>query len=95
MTVIYSGQIVIVIQKQNNKDIDVIILRDFRTIINEELIYAIKRLNNHPRKKLRVKTPSQSFFKQNVSIISVLTVPAECWENYQILYSLFESNVLF
>ncbi len=37
--------------------------RDFRTITDEELIHAMKRLNNRPRKRLGFKTPNQVFFK--------------------------------
>jgi len=36
--------------------------RDFRTIIDEEIIHAMKRLNNRPRKRLGFKTPNQVFF---------------------------------
>jgi len=36
--------------------------RDFTTIKNEEIIQAIKRLNNRPRKCLGFKTPNQVFF---------------------------------
>lgn len=36
--------------------------RDFRTIVDKELIYAMKRLNNRPRKRLGFKTPNQVFF---------------------------------
>ena len=38
--------------------------RDFRTIIYEEIIHAMKRLNNRPRKRLGFKTPNQVFFNQ-------------------------------
>ena len=33
--------------------------RDFRTITDKELIHAMKRLNNRPRKRLGYKTPNQ------------------------------------
>ena len=36
--------------------------RDFRTITDKELIRAMKRLNNRPRKRLGYKTPNQVFF---------------------------------
>ncbi len=36
--------------------------RDFRTITDGELINAMKRLNNRPRKRLGFKTPNQVFF---------------------------------
>jgi len=36
--------------------------RDFTTITNEEIIRAIKKLNNRPRKCLGFKTPNQVFF---------------------------------
>jgi len=36
--------------------------RDFTTITNEEIIRAIKKLNNRPRKCLEFKTPNQVFF---------------------------------
>ncbi len=36
--------------------------RDFRTITDGELINAMKRLNNRPRKRLGFKTPNQIFF---------------------------------
>jgi len=44
--------------------------RDFRTVIDEELIHAMKRLNNRPRKRLGFKTPNQVFFGWNVPIFS-------------------------
>ena len=36
--------------------------RDFRTITDEELIHAMRRLNNRPRKRLGYKTPNEIFF---------------------------------
>jgi len=44
--------------------------RDFRTITDDEIIHAMKRLNNRPRKRLGFKTPNQVFFgiKQNVAL---------------------------
>jgi len=36
--------------------------RDFRTITDKELIHAMKRINNRPRKRLGYKTPNQVFF---------------------------------
>jgi len=44
--------------------------RDFRTITDDEIIRAMKRLNNRPRKRLGFKTPNQVFFgiKQNVAL---------------------------
>jgi len=44
--------------------------RDFRTITDEELIHAMKRLNNRPRKRLGFKTPNQVFFGRNIPILS-------------------------
>jgi len=37
--------------------------RDFRTIIDEELIMAMKKLNNRPRKTLGFLTPNEVFFE--------------------------------
>ncbi len=44
--------------------------RDFRTITDEEIIHAMKRLNNRPRKRLGFKTPNQVFFgdESNVAL---------------------------
>jgi len=39
--------------------------RDFRTITDKELIHAMKRLNNRPRKRLGYKTPNQVFFGES------------------------------
>jgi transposase, IS30 family len=36
--------------------------RDFRTITDSEIIHAMKRLNNRPRKRLGYKTPDEVFF---------------------------------
>ena len=36
--------------------------RDFRTITDKELIHAMRRLNNRPRKRLGFKTPNEVFF---------------------------------
>jgi transposase, IS30 family len=46
--------------------------RDFRSISDKELIHAMKRLNNRPRKRLGFKTPNQVFFNQlsNVALKS-------------------------
>ncbi len=42
--------------------------RDFRTITDEELIHAMKRLNNRPRKRLGFKTPNQVFFGESYTV---------------------------
>jgi len=42
--------------------------RDFRTITDNELIHAMKRLNNHPRKRLGFKTPNQVFFGESYNV---------------------------
>ena len=42
--------------------------RDFRTITDEELIHAMKRLNNRPRKRLGFKTPNQVFFGKTSNV---------------------------
>lgn len=44
--------------------------RDFRTITDNEIIHAMKRLNNRPRKRLGYKTPNEVFFGRNVPILS-------------------------
>ena len=44
--------------------------RDFRTITDKELIHAMKRLNNRPRKRLGFKTPNKVFFVRDVPILS-------------------------
>ena len=38
--------------------------RDFRTITDEELIMAMKKLNNRPRKTLGFLTPNEVFFER-------------------------------
>jgi IS30 family transposase len=38
--------------------------RDFRTITDEELIMAMKKLNNRPRKTLGFLTPMKYFLKE-------------------------------
>ena len=45
--------------------------RDFRTITDEELIFAMKRLNNRPRKRLGFKTPNQVFFGNEKEVLNV------------------------
>jgi len=42
--------------------------RDFRTITVGELIQAMKRLNNRPRKRLGYKTPNQVFFGKESTV---------------------------
>jgi len=42
--------------------------RDFRTITDDEIIFAMKRLNNRPRKRLGFKTPKQVFFNQSTNV---------------------------
>ncbi len=42
--------------------------RDFRTITDKELIHAMKRLNNRPRKRLGFKTPNQVFFGESFNV---------------------------
>ena len=42
--------------------------RDFRTITDKELIHAMKRLNNRPRKRLGYKTPNQVFFEGSYNV---------------------------
>ncbi|MBN4081175.1 IS30 family transposase, partial [Caldithrix abyssi] len=42
--------------------------RDFRTITDEELIHAMRRLNNRPRKRLGFKTPNQVFFRESYNV---------------------------
>ena len=46
--------------------------RDFRTITDTELIHAMKRLNNRPRKRLGYKTPNQVFFG-DISTVALTT----------------------
>ena len=42
--------------------------RDFRTITDKELIHAMKRLNNRPRKRLGYKTPNEVFFGESYTV---------------------------
>ncbi len=42
--------------------------RDFRSITDKELIHAMKRLNNRPRKRLGYKTPNQVFFGESYNV---------------------------
>ena len=42
--------------------------RDFRTITDKELIHAMKRLNNRPRKRFVYKTPNQVFFGESYNV---------------------------
>jgi len=42
--------------------------RDFRTINDKEIIHAMKRLNNRPRKRLGFKTPNQVFFGMELTV---------------------------
>ena len=42
--------------------------RDFRTITDSEIIRAMKRLNNRPRKRLGYKTPNQVFFGESFNV---------------------------
>ena len=42
--------------------------RDFRTITDEEIIHAMKKLNNRPRKRLGFKTPNQVFFGESYNV---------------------------
>lgn len=42
--------------------------RDFRTITDKELIHAMKKLNNRPRKRLGFKTPNQVFFGESYNV---------------------------
>ena len=42
--------------------------RDFRTITDKELIHAMKRLNNRPRKRFGYKTPNQVFFGESYNV---------------------------
>ena len=42
--------------------------RDFRTITDKELIHAMKRLNNRPRKRFGFKTPNQVFFGESYNV---------------------------
>jgi len=42
--------------------------RDFRTITDSEIIRAMKRLNNRPRKRLGYKTPNEVFFGESFNV---------------------------
>ena len=42
--------------------------REFRTITDKELIHAMKRLNNRPRKRFGYKTPNQVFFGESYNV---------------------------
>ena len=42
--------------------------RDFRTITDSEIIHAMKRLNNRPRKRLGFKTPNKVFFRESFNV---------------------------
>jgi len=42
--------------------------RDFRTITDKEIIHAMKRLNNRPRKRLGYKTPNEVFFGMGITV---------------------------
>ena len=42
--------------------------RDFRAITDNEIIHAMKRLNNRTRKRLEFKTPNQVFFNQSSNV---------------------------
>ena len=42
--------------------------RDFRTITDKELIHAMQRINNRPRKRLEYKTPNQVFFEKSFNV---------------------------
>ena len=42
--------------------------RDFRTITDNEIIHAMKRLNNRPRKRLGYKTPNEVFFGESYTV---------------------------
>jgi transposase, IS30 family len=42
--------------------------RDFRTITDSEVIDAMKKLNNRPRKRLGYKTPNEVFFDMTLTV---------------------------
>ena len=42
--------------------------RDFRTITDSEIIHAMKKLNNRPRKRLGYKTPNEVFFGMELTV---------------------------
>ena len=43
--------------------------RDFRTITDKELIHAMKRINNRPRKRLGYKTPNEVLFGESFNVV--------------------------
>ena len=47
--------------------------RDFSTITDDEIIMAIKKLNNRPRKCLGFKTPNQVFFMNELNNVALTT----------------------
>jgi transposase, IS30 family len=47
--------------------------RDFRTITDDEIIKALKKLNNRPRKCLEFKTPNQVFFEDDLTNVALNT----------------------
>lgn len=47
--------------------------RDFKTITDDEIIIAIKKLNNRPRKCLGFKTPNQVFFMNELNNVALTT----------------------
>ena len=42
--------------------------RDFRTITDEDIIHAMNKLNNRPRKRLGFNTPNQVFFGKELTV---------------------------
>jgi IS30 family transposase len=42
--------------------------RDFTTITQKEINFAMERLNNRPRKRLGYRTPNQVFFKSGIAL---------------------------
>ena len=42
--------------------------RDFRTITDAEMVLAMNKLNNRPRKRLGFKTPNQVFFEKELTV---------------------------
>lgn len=42
--------------------------RDFKTITDDELVLAMKKLNNRPRKRLGFKTPNHVFFERESNV---------------------------
>jgi hypothetical protein len=47
--------------------------RDFRTIIDKELIHPLKKLINHP-KKLGFKTPNQVLFGESYNVALIYRI---------------------